>query len=697
MTPLQVLILLALHDKVERTLDALSDLFGDIGEMVPVPEGFAQPTERCSLIQSECAQLVQAGHLESGGSETHLHYRLLHLDEELEEQARAMEQAEADVIRIREEMQGKDALMTVRGLYDRLGTIPGSELDSPARYLLARSVVLEQTPEVPTRVGESDRQEARQPQAVQAPTTGPAEDALAASDGAVAEQQGTEGKPTDATSASKIRSKFGTVKVEKIIERGDRPGGRTDSWSKEVARLVESITATGLLQPIVVRPVLDTDQYELLAGRGRLAAFTKKGHKRILCHILEGLDDLQAELVAIDENLVRRKLSALDRGVQMKRRKEIYESLNPSAARPSGGRKPKNDETISSFSAETAEQIGVSPRTVQHDVQIGTDITEEAQGVVRGTATEHNKTALLDLARLDREEQVPVARLLVDGTATSVAEAAEMLQTQQSLPSADVAAGGNTEMPAKWQILTADPVKAVRQLPTKSARLAIVVPPLRESHTQELSEMSDPMYQAWCRDWLRPLLESLTPDASLWLVLTDSQAAVFGNLLWSLKLHRRAWVKIWERPCVPRDRNFAECSRLLFYYVRNPDNVIFEEEALKNLPGKPNGKKTSVRTKFTGDVWEIDRLKEDDGERIAHFPHQIPAALLRPVIACATRPGDLIVNPFSHCATAGFVALEQGRQFLGIEADERLAERSRERLREFRSATEVQGSWAGSQ
>ena len=48
------------------------------------------------------------------------------------------------------------------------------------------------------------------------------------------------------------------------------------------------------------------------------------------------MDDLAAELVAIEENLQRQDLTVLERAEHLQRRKEIYEKLHPAAARPKG-------------------------------------------------------------------------------------------------------------------------------------------------------------------------------------------------------------------------------------------------------------------------------------------------------------------------------------------------------------------------
>ena len=59
------------------------------------------------------------------------------------------------------------------------------------------------------------------------------------------------------------------------------------------------------------------------------------------------------------------------------------------------------------------------------------------------------------------------------------------------------------------------------------------------------------------------------------------------------------------------------------------------------------------------------------------FPTQLPIALLRPIVACASRPGDLVVDPFSGSGTTGAACIELGRRFVGLELSENFADLSR--------------------
>src|SRR5262249_18637087 len=117
---------------------------------------------------------------------------------------------------------------------------------------------------------------------------------------------------------------------------------------------------------------------------------------------------------------------------------------------------------------------------------------------------------------------------------------------------------------------------------------------------------------------------------------------------------------------------------------------VFDEAGL-TLTGDPkSGGKT--RPEFWGDVWTIPRVEDGSQERVTGLSDQLPLDLLRAVIGCTSKTGDLVIGLPSACSTVGVAAIEGGRQYLGIEQDQETAERGRERLRAF-SSDERDESW----
>ena len=73
-----------------------------------------------------------------------------------------------------------------------------------------------------------------------------------------------------------------------------------------------------------------------------------------------------------------------------------------------------------------------------------------------------------------------------------------------------------------------------------------------------------------------------------------------------------------------------------------------------------------------------ERLKGGDGKKL--HPTQKPEALLARVILAASRPDDLVLDPFCGTGTTGAVAHRLRRRFIGIERDADYAAAAEQRI-----------------
>ena len=200
--------------------------------------------------------------------------------------------------------------------------------------------------------------------------------------------------------------------------------GRREVAPEDVQRLSESIAEVGMMNPITV-----TADYTLIAGLHRLEAAKQLGWTEIECTISE-MDALHTELAEIDENVIRTGLSDLELSELLARRKKIYETLHPATIARNLPGHTSNYESSSdkltgeekSFSQDTAEKMGVSPRTVERHVQIGEKLTPETKEILRGADTKITKQNLTKLSRLEPEQQTEAAKRLTEGTIKSVDE-----------------------------------------------------------------------------------------------------------------------------------------------------------------------------------------------------------------------------------------------------------------------------------
>jgi len=173
------------------------------------------------------------------------------------------------------------------------------------------------------------------------------------------------------------------VKINEIII-GDN---RRSVNPERVKELAASIQEIGLLNPITI-----TEDKHLVAGLHRIEAYKLLGRTEIEATVVS-LRERDAELARIEENLIRNELTVLQRAEQLKRRKEIYEAKYPESRagvkRAIGMNKALGynvAEIVSAtFTEDTASKIGVSPRTIRHEVQIAEDLADEVKEAIRNT------------------------------------------------------------------------------------------------------------------------------------------------------------------------------------------------------------------------------------------------------------------------------------------------------------------------
>jgi len=96
---------------------------------------------------------------------------------------------------------------------------------------------------------------------------------------------------------------------------------RQDFDSGDTDTLAESVSAHGLLQPLVVRRV--GDRYQLVAGERRLRAVKQAGWSEVSAQVVEA-DDREATELALVENLLRKDLNPLEKAASFQRYLEKF-------------------------------------------------------------------------------------------------------------------------------------------------------------------------------------------------------------------------------------------------------------------------------------------------------------------------------------------------------------------------------------
>ncbi len=176
-----------------------------------------------------------------------------------------------------------------------------------------------------------------------------------------------------------------SVSVSQIDPKIDQPRRTFDSES--LAGLADSISANGVLQPILVRKV--DDRYEIIAGERRFRASKLAGLNEIPVIVLEA-DDLAAAKFALIENLQREDLNPYEEA-------RAYSML-------------MKEYRLSQ--EEISLQIGKSRSAIANSLRL-LDLPDEiVRMLVEGLLTAGHGRALLGLR--DKSQMVPLAERCVN-------------------------------------------------------------------------------------------------------------------------------------------------------------------------------------------------------------------------------------------------------------------------------------------
>ena len=106
-----------------------------------------------------------------------------------------------------------------------------------------------------------------------------------------------------------VEGEVASLPLDSVVPNPFQP--RRDFKEEEIRELAASISANGLLQPVLVRSAPAPEQWELVAGERRFRAVTRLGWGEVPA-IVRDVDDETMLVLALVENLQRRNLGALE-------------------------------------------------------------------------------------------------------------------------------------------------------------------------------------------------------------------------------------------------------------------------------------------------------------------------------------------------------------------------------------------------
>src|SRR5271154_4501468 len=232
---------------------------------------------------------------------------------------------------------------------------------------------------------------------------------------------------------------------------------------------------------------------------------------------------------------------------------------------------------------------------------------------------------------------------------------------------------------ASPRILVGDCVAEMAKLPAASVDLVFADPPynlqlqgdLKRPDDSRVDAVNDDWdkfssfaaYDDFTRAWLLAARRLMKPAATLWVIGSYHNIFRVGTILQDLGfwiLNDIVWRKSNPMP------NF-----LGLRYTKAHETLIWAapDAAKRNYTFNYKALKAGNENIQTRSDWLIplctgeERLKGGDGKKL--HPTQKPEALLARVILSSTRPGDVVLDPFSGTGTSGAVAKRLRRAFIG--------------------------------
>lgn len=245
----------------------------------------------------------------------------------------------------------------------------------------------------------------------------------------------------------------------------------------------------------------------------------------------------------------------------------------------------------------------------------------------------------------------------------------------------------------KNNVLLGDCIDVLRKIPDESIDVIFADPPyfmqtegaLLRTNGDKFLGVEDSWdkfdsfahYDSFCQAWLEQCKRILKKNGTIWVIGSFQNIYRLGYLMQNLEfwiLNDIVWQKTNPVPNFGGTRFCNAHETLLWCSKSKNSKFTFNYKTMKFLNDDKQDKS----------VWQIplctgsERIKDDLGKK-AHST-QKPKTLLHKVILSSTKPDDIILDPFFGTGTTGAVAKELGRNFIGIEKEQKYIDIAKTRI-----------------
>ncbi|GIU67334.1 site-specific DNA-methyltransferase [Candidatus Phycosocius spiralis] len=244
------------------------------------------------------------------------------------------------------------------------------------------------------------------------------------------------------------------------------------------------------------------------------------------------------------------------------------------------------------------------------------------------------------------------------------------------------------------RILIGDCIELMKSLPEGSVDLIFADPPynlqlggdLMRPDQSKVAGVNDDWdkfadfaaYDVFTKAWLAAARRCLSSTGTIWVIGSYHNIFRVGATLQDLGfwiLNDVIWRKTNPMPNFKGTR-FQNAHETMIWATKSADQkrYTFNYDALKVLNDD-----LQMRSDWSIPICSGgERLKDSAGKKI--HPTQKPEALLHRILMAASKPGDLVLDPFFGSGTTGAVAKALGRRWIGMERDKGYATAAEQRI-----------------
>ena len=184
-------------------------------------------------------------------------------------------------------------------------------------------------------------------------------------------------------------------------------------------------------------------------------------------------------------------------------------------------------------------------------------------------------------------------------------------------------------------------------------------------------------YDNFCTNWLKECRRVLKDNGSIWVIGAFQNIYRIGYIMQNLGF----WILndiIWSKPnAVPNfgGTRFKNSHETMLWCTKSKKSkYTFNYKTMKHINNDKQDKS----------VWDIgicigsERIKDETGKKVHNT--QKPERLLYKIILSTSKIGDIVLDPFFGTGTTGAMAKFLGRNYIGIEQNEKYAEIAHKRI-----------------